>query len=40
MMVMGFGPRWGKSVAAARSLEAVHAYVAAAECREPAAVHR
>ena len=30
----------GDSVAAARSLEAVHADVAAATCREPAAVHR
>ena len=36
MMVMGCGSRWGKCVAAARSLQAVHAGVAAAECREPA----
>ena len=30
----------GEGGAAARSLEAVHADVAAAQCREPAAVHR
>jgi len=40
MMVMGCCSRWGKCGAAARSLEAVHANVAAAACREPAAVHR
>jgi hypothetical protein len=40
MMVMGCGSRWGKCGAAARSLRAVHAGVAAAVCRELAAVHR
>ena len=37
--LMGCCSRW-VSVAAARSLRAVHANVAAAICREPAAVHR
>jgi hypothetical protein len=37
MMVMGCGSRWGECGAAARSLQAVHADVAAAGSREPAA---
>ena len=40
MMVMGCCSRWGKCGAAARSLRAVHAGVAAAGRRELAAVHR
>ena len=40
MMVMGCRSRLGKCGAAARSLRAVHAGVAAAVCRELAAVHR
>jgi hypothetical protein len=39
MMVMGF-PAGGRGFAAAQSLEAVHANVAAAQCRELATVHR
>ncbi len=35
-----WGDPAGRSFAAARSLEAVHADVAAGRCREPAAVHR
>jgi hypothetical protein len=40
MMVMGCCSRWGNRGAAARSLRAVHAGVAAAVCRELTAVHR
>jgi len=39
MMVMGWIPL-GEGAAATRSLEAVHADVTAAACREPVAVHR
>jgi hypothetical protein len=40
MMVYGVLFPLGEAFAAAQSLQAVHANVAAAQCREPAAVHR